>query len=348
MFFGRRTSVDSWHYYLSLVVLSFFDAIGQLVVLGVWPKSFDVYLQMVMSQGKLTTGQKGQELMELARNATLAPDNQNLLYSASTETSSLLARAATNASPQIVREIAMTSTPVASSVMQLSASQATGAFIDDGRPKINAYLLDSLLGQEYAHSDLGVCIKILCLMIQFFHSHAFLFIIISLADHYARAIEDINHNLTKYDFRRLLKQLIILRDSSEQISFIISLPFASITLLIFMRQIALNGVFIQSTMQPFENWALSLQSLTTSISIFMVYIYCDGLQSASKQTHRLKTEQTVFNDKRGGNQSIYELLDYLNRLSKSIRITFFNIITINKSSLVGLYGHMLTLTFVTS
>lgn len=185
-------------------------------------------------------------------------------------------------------------------------------------------------------------------MIQFIHSYAFFIIIISLAHHYASVINHINENLDKYEFRRLLKQLIILRDSCEQISLMISLPFSCITVLVFIRAIALNGVIIQSTMLAYENLAVSLQAFTCTISIIMVFIYCDGLQSASKQTHRLKTEHTVINENKGGNQSIYEFLDYLNRLSKSIRITFCNIIEINKSSLVGLFGHILTLTFVTS
>lgn len=216
------------------------------------------------------------------------------------------------------------------------------------RDKINTILLDSILGHEYAHNDVGICIKALCLMIQFVHSNAVFIIITSLANHYATILNNINENLEKYESRMLLKQLIILRDSSEQISIMMSLPFALVIQLIFTRQIALIGVFIQSTMQTYENTAILMQAFTSGVALFTVFIFCDGLQNASKQTHRLKTEQTVIDDSRGGDQSIYEFLDYLCLLSKSIRITFFNIIAINKNSLVSLYGHILTLTFVTS
>jgi len=301
MFFGKITSVDSWYYYSLTVAIAMLDAVGQVVVLGVWPKIVDPYVEMVLSQDV---------------NSALVRESQGNLSTASGTTSESKLTVAIRGS--------------------------------SGGARVNAYLLDSMLGETYAHSDLGIMIKIICLMIQFIHSHAFLMIIISFANHYATAIRNINENLGSYEFRKLLKQLIILRDSSEQISLMISIPFASIIMLVFVRQIALNGVFIQSTMLPFENWAVALQSTTCSISIFMVFIYCDGLQSASKQTHRLKTEHAVINENRGGNQSIYEFLDYLNRLSKSIRITFFNIIAINKRSLVGLYGHIITLTFVTS
>lgn len=305
MFFGKKTSVDSWYYYLVLVLIAFLDVVGQVVLLGVWPKCIDTYMRMILLQDKRSIGVMA--LMDLSDERSNS-----------------------------TRSIAIN--PLNDTDLQSTA----------GEPKITSYLLDFILGDEYAHSDLGVCVKIICLMIQFIHSYAFLMIIISLANHYATAINNINDNLDKYEFRRLLRQLIILRDSSEQISLMISIPFSLVIILVFMRQIALNGVFIQSTMLPYENWAVSLQSFTCTVSIFMVFIYCDGLQSASKQTHRLKTEQTVINENRGGNQSIYEFLDYLDRLSKSIRITFFNIIAINKSSLVGLYGHILTLTFVTS
>lgn len=310
MFFGKRTSVDSWMYYLMLVLIALLDAAGQVVVLGVWPKSVDPYLRVLYSQ------------------------------EASLPSSAIVANAGNVSGESLWRmgEI--------SPATELSANEGPDWPVDG--PKIRAHLLDFLLGESHAHGDLGVCIKIICLMIQFFHSYAYFMIIILLANHYAAAINNINENLDKYEFCRLLKQLIILRDSSEQISLITSVPLALTIILVFMRQIALNGVFIQSTMLQFENWAISLQALTSTLSIIMVFIYCDGLQSASKQTHRLKTEQTVLNENRGGNQSIYEFLDYLNRLSKSIRITFFNIIAINKSSLVGLFGHILTLTFVTS
>lgn len=216
------------------------------------------------------------------------------------------------------------------------------------RPRIHAYMLDTILGENYAHSDFGICVKLVCLMIHFIHSNAFFIIIVSLANHYATILRDINENLEKYSSRRLLKQLIILRDSCEQISIMTSLPFALTIQLVFTREIALIGVFIQSTMMPYENWAILLQALTCATTLFTVFLFCDGLQSASRHTHRLKTEQTVIDDSQGGDQSIYEFLDYLNRLSKSIRITFFNIIAINKNSLVSLYGHILTLTFVTS
>lgn len=312
MFFGRRTSVDSWYYYLVLVLIAFLDVIGQVVLLGVWPKSIDPYMRMILLQDTKSVG-----VMTVNTDRFGANNTAN-------------------------------STLIESLIESDDSSSGSGGESSATDPKIKAYLLDFLLGERYANSDLGVCLKIVCLVIQFMHSYAFLMIIISLANHYATAINNINDNLEKYEFRRLLKQLIILRDSSEQISLMISIPFSLVIMLVFMRQIALNGVFIQSTMQPYENWAVSLQSFTCSVSIFMVFIYCDGLQSASKQTHRLKTEQTVINENRGGNQSIYEFLDYLDRLSKSIRITFFNIIAINKSSLVGLYGHILTLTFVTS
>lgn len=303
VFFGRKTSVDSWYYYLTVVIITFLDAAGQVVVLGVWPKSIDPYMRMMINTDRDT-----------------APINLSHT------------RNSTDVEIELDAELNGFEQP------DLTPSG----------PKIRADLLDFFLGETHAHGDLGICIKILCLMIQLIHTYAFLMIIILLANHYATVINDINENLDKYEFRRLFKQLIVLRDSSEQISLIISIPLAFIIILAFMRQIALNGVFIQSTMLPFENWVISLQSFTCNVSISMVFIYCDGLQGASKQTHRLKTEQTVINDNRGGNQSIYEFLDYLNRLSKSIRITFFNIISINKSSLVGLYGHILTLTFVTS
>lgn len=305
-------------------MIALFDAAGQVVVLGVWPKSLDYFMRMVLFQDQASTSTL------LPANAD-SNSNRTLLQSSS---SSIASNNSTNRSLMLMDDVQM-------------KADFTNQITTHG-PKIKAYLLDYLLGESYAHSDLGVCIKILCLMIQIIHSYAFFMIIISLANHYATAINNINDNLDKYEFRKLLKQLIILRDSSEQISLMISVPFASIITLVFIRQIALNGVFIQSTMLSYENWAVSLQSFTCGMSIFIVFYYCDGLQSSSKQTHRLKTEQTVINENKGGNQSTYEFLDYLNRLSKSIRITFFNIIAINKSSLVGLYGHILTLTFVTS
>lgn len=326
MFFGERTSVDSWFYYVSLVVIALLDAIGQVVVLGVWPKSIDSYLRMMFQEGfhdwisdSVTTSQNASTLLANTTMAVATP----------TPSSEVLFGDERNSS------ISLSSIP----------SMATSSLES---PQIRAYLLDSILGERYAHGDLGVCIKTIFLMIQFIHSYAFFMIVILLAHHYATVINSINENLEKHEFRKLLKQLIILRDSSEQISLMISLPLCIVIILVFIRQIALNGVFIQSTMLAYENFAVSLQSLTSAISIFMTFFYCDGLQSASKQAHRLKTEQTVVNESQAGNQSIYEFLDYLDRLSKSIRITFFNIITINKSSLVGLYGHILTLTFVTS
>jgi hypothetical protein len=319
-FFGKKTSADTWYYYVGLVLIAFLDVVGQVVLLGVWPKSIDTYMRMVvMPSSRSSSTSTKPEVLEFE---APAQSNSSVLVGSN------------------VNNITMVGGLIEDANQQPAA-------VNDG-PKITTYLLDFVLGQTYAHNDLGVIIKVICLMVQFMHSYAFLIIIISLADHYATAINNINENLDKYEFRRLLKQLIILRDSSEQISLMISLPFSLIIMLVFMRQIALSGVFIQSTMQPYENWAVSLQFLTCSVSIFMVFIYCDGLQNASKQTHRLKTEQTVINENRGGNQSIYEFLDYLDRLSKSIRITFFNIIAINKSSLVGLFGHILTLTFVTS
>lgn len=315
MYFGRETSTDTLFYYAIVSLLALIDVLGQVVLLGVWPRCINSYLGMFLTQsGKSSTILESQNqtvALAFPQNATLSPFNGNQ-----------------------------------TTVMNELEKSIYGSVA--GEPRITAYLLDFILGETYAHSDLGICIKIICLIIQFAHSYSFLVIIVSLSDHYATVINSINDRLERYDFKRLLKQLIILRDSSEQISLMISIPFSLIIMLVFMRQIALNGVFIQSTMQPYENWAVSLQSFTCSVSIFMVFIYCDGLQSASKQTHRLKTEQTVINQNRGGNQSIYEFLDYLDRLSKSIRITFFNIIAINKGSLVGLYGHILSLTFVTS
>lgn len=311
MFFGRTTSVDSYYYYFMLILLAIFDAIGQVVVLGIWPKSINPYLRYIASPVAETT-------------SILLGDQESLNVSSSIDSSSAATLHATNRTAWDNFDISRES------------------------PRITAHLLDYILGDTYAHSDVGICIKVACLMVQFIHSYSLWIVMIALANHYATMIKSINLNLEKYEFRRLLKQLIIMRDSSEQISLIVSIPFAFITILVFMRQIALNGVFIQSTMLPFENWAVSLQVFTSSVSIFMVFIYCDSLQSASKQTHRLKTEQTVTNEDQARNQSMYESLDYLSRLSKSIRVTFFNIITINKSSLVGLYGHILTLTFVTS
>ena len=293
-----------------------------------WPRCIDYYIKLVLFKDK-----KPESFMSIDIESS---SNDSMLFPEEISNQTFV-----GANSSIVRDYRQNFSTVIPENVDLSQG------VTESNPKITAHLLDFALG-EYAHSDLGVCIKILCLIIQYMHSYAFLMIIISLANHYATAINNINDNLDKYEFRRLLKQLIILRDSSEQISLMISIPFSLIIMLVFMRQIALNGVFIQSTMQPFENWAVSLQSFTCSVSIFMVFIYCDGLQSASKQTHRLKTEQTVINENRGGYQSIYEFLDYLDRLSKSIRITFFNIIAINKSSLVALYGHILTLTFVTS
>lgn len=304
-FFGRTTFVDSYYYYLTLVMLALLDAVGQVVVLGIWPKVFNPYIRYIVSP--------------------------------LVETTSFIFWESSDSGNQTERNLTAPS----------SITDNQLGFVSS-RPKITAHILDALLGESYAHSDLGICIKIGCLMIQFMHSHAIWIIIISLASHYATVINAVNQDLDKYEFRRLLKQLIILRDSSEQISLIVSIPFSFILVLDFMRQIALNGVFIQSSMMPYENWAVSLQSMTSSILIFMIFIYCDSLQSASKQTHRLKTEQNVTDENKACNQSMYETLDYLSRLTKSIRITFFNIITINKSSLVGLYGHILTLTFVTS
>lgn len=301
--------MDSLWYYVTLVFIAFFDALGQVVLLGVWPPSIDSYMRVLNIRG---------------------------------ETKS--------APPPILTSYAIMNATNTTSTITITSADAMNDNVlseTEGR-KITAYILDFILGANYAHNDFGVCIKILCLMVQFMHSYAFLAIIVSLANHYATTINNINANLDKYEFRKLLKQLIILRDSSEQISLMISVPFSLIMMLVFMRQIALNGVFIQSTMQPYENWAVILQVFTCFVLIFMVFLYCDGLQSASKQTHRLKTEQTVIDETRGNNQSMYEFLDYLDRLSKSIRITFFNIIAINKSSLVGLHGHILTLTFVTS
>lgn len=332
MFFGKRTSVDSWFYYLSLVLIALLDAIGQVVVLGVWPQSIDNYLKMLRAQEGLTAWVSEPALTPQQPNTTITSIS-------STTPAHLLVSDERNVSAQLMAQ----TLPVAPTGM---AAAAAGAAIE--QPRIRAYLLDSILGEEYAHGDLGVCIKTIFLMIQFIHSYAFFMIVILLAHHYATVINNINDNLEKHEFRKLLRQLIILRDSSEQISLMISLPLCIVIILVFIRQIALNGVFIQSTMLAYENLAVSLQSFTSGMSIFMTFFYCDGLQSASKQAHRLKTEQTVVNENQGGNQSIYEFLDYLDRLSKSIRITFFNIITINKSSLVGLYGHILTLTFVTS
>lgn len=316
IYFGRKTSVDTWYYYSGLCFFALLDVVGQVVLLGVWPSSINNYMMMFTSQDHKSVGVMTNSV---AQNGT---ESDTSILS---PVGSVLNRDST--------------------VEEFEKPPESSGYAE---PRINTYLLDSILGETYAHSDIGVCLKIICLFVQAAHSYSFLIIIVSLADHYATIINSINDNLDKYEFRRLLKQLIILRDSSEQISLMISIPFSLIIMLVFMRQIALNGVFIQSTMQPYENWAVALQSFTCSVSIFMVFVYCDGLQSASKQTHRLKTEQTVINENRGGNQSIYEFLDYLDRLSKSIRITFFNIIAINKSSLVGLYGHILTLTFVTS
>lgn len=300
-------------------MLSLLDAAGQVVVLGVWPNCLDYYIKMVLFQEQSSTSILFP--VDAEKNGNRTVQDSNIVLN---NNHSLMLLDSIQKGPDLVNPITTSS------------------------PRIKAYLLDYLLGESYAHSDLGICIKILCLMVQLIHSYAFFMIIISLANHYATAINNINDNLYRYEFRKLLKQLIIFRDSSEQISLMISVPFASIITLVFMRQIALNGIFIQSTMSSYENWAVSLQSFTCGMSIFMVFYYCDGLQSASKQTHRLKTEQTVINENKGGNQSTYEFLDYLDRLSKSIRITFFNIIAINKSSLVGLYGHIITLTFVTS
>lgn len=331
MFFGKRTSVDSWLYYMLLVVIALLDAIGQVVVLGVWPKSLDSYFKMIAKEG-----------FSAWVTDPIVNNSSYLSTTSSTTNSSFMSENATTISSDsmIAEERGMDLMPTTTTMPGITTPVEP--------PQIRAYLLDSILGEEYAHGDLGVCIKTIFLMVQFIHSYAFFMIVILLAHHYATVINNINANLEKHEFRKLLKQLIILRDSSEQISLMISLPLCIVIILVFIRQIALNGVFIQSTMLAYENLAVSLQSFTSGISIFMTFFYCDGLQSASKQAHRLKTEQTVVNENQGGNQSIYEFLDYLDRLSKSIRITFFNIITINKSSLVGLYGHILTLTFVTS
>lgn len=342
IYFGKRASVDSWYYYLTLIIIAFLDAAGQIIVLGVWPPSIDPYMKMMILEGgpssTADTIIDSAELNEL--NGYREYENMNQ----TNNSLSILFNSTTTGRDSDTSIVSL----VTSASYSTSTSTMAPHSVASQNPRIKAYLLDYLLGVEHANGDLGVCVKFLCLMIQFIHSYAFFIIIISLAHHYATAINDINDNLDKYEFRRLLKQLIILRDSSEQISLMISLPFSCITIFVFMRQIALNGVIIQSTMLPYENLAVSLQAFTCTVSIIMVFIYCDGLQSASKQTHRLKTEHTVINENKGGNQSIYEFLDYLNRLSKSIRITFFNIIIINKSSLVGLFGHILTLTFVTS
>lgn len=334
MFFGKRTTVDSWYYYLSLILIAFLDAAAQVVVLGVWPKSIDPYMRVILLQ-------EGPSTTSLFLKASVSPIGNKSNH----QNAPLIGSRSGLDDDRHLENNGLSGENVSLSISD-TISRAINSPTTE--PKIQTHLLDSLLGEAHAHSDLGVCIKVVCLMIQFIHSFALFIIIISLANHYAAAINNINENLDKYEFRRLLKQLIILRDSSEQISLLVSVPFSLIIILVFMRQIALNGVFIQSTMLPYENWAVLVQSFTCSITIFMVFFYCDGLQSASKQTHRLKTEQTVVHENLGGNQSIYEFLDYLDRLSKSIRITFFNIIAINKSSLVGLYGHILTLTFVTS
>lgn len=316
-FFGKRTFVDSWLYYSTLVLIAFIDSASQMIVRGIWPKNVNSLFQMVIGQ----TDDKSPGL-EISSND---PSYHNIKLA--------------NYSNGAMRPINEAPDP---SVFHYASGDPSTA------PKVHTFLLDSLLGPEYAHSDTGIWIKIVCLMVQFIHSDAIFIIIISLANHYATILANINENLDKYESRLLLKQLIILRDSSEQISIMISLPFALVIQLVFTRQIALIGVFIQSTMLPYENWAILLQAFTSGLALFVVFLFCDGLQSASKQTHRLKTEQTVIDDSRGGDQSIYEFLDYLNLLSKSIRITFFNIIAINKNSLVSLYGHILTLTFVTS
>lgn len=296
-------------------MIAFFDSAGQIIVLGVWPQCLDPYIRVLLGASQVSN-----KLQSL----------DNATYDS-------------NLNDQVTKQINATSFDVEDLTKNENSTNPLKP-----HPQIRAYLLDNILGEQYAHSDIGICIKWFCLMIQFIHSYAFLLIVISLADHFANAINDINSNLNEFEFKRLLKQLIVLRDASEQISLMISVPFALIIVLVYMRQIALCGIFIQSTMQPFENWAISTQMVTTCIIINMVFIYCDGLQGASKQTHRLKIEQMVVTKSNVGQQSLYEFLDYLNRLTKSIRITFFNIIAINKGSLVGLYGHILTLTFVTS
>lgn len=285
-----------------------------MIVRGVWPQSVEPYFRMIINPA----GNK-QVPLELA--------SSRLMNFSEPEIHEVL-----------TKSLDTTNNSVSTYDNNSSLSQS----------RIYAPMLDSILGETHAHSDIGIGIKLICLMVQFIHSNAIFFIVISLANHYANILNEINQNLEKYESRRLLKLLIILRDSSEQISIFLSFPFSLVIQLVFTRQIALIGVFIQSTMQTYENGAILLQTFTSGLSLFIVFLYCDGLQSASKQTHRLKTEQTVIDDSRGGDQSIYEFLDYLNLLSKSIRITFFNIIAINKSSLVSLYGHILTLTFVTS
>lgn len=305
-------------------MVAFLDASAQLIVSGIWPLFMDPVMQFLISSDTRTSG----SAVGLMLNDHHNQDHFHLNKTSLNKDLNHMMRLEDSHHNHDTHERLL---PV----------------VHD-RPKLNTQILDSVLGESYCHSDLGICIKLLFLMIQLIHSNAFFILIVSLSNHYATIIGDINENLERYTSRRLIKQLIILRDSCEQISIMISLPFAMTIAMAFTRQIALIGVYIQSTMKPYENWAILLETITSGLTLFTVFIYCDGLQSESRHTHRLKTEQTVIDDSQGGDQSIYEFLEYLNRLSKSIRITFFNIIAVNKNSLVSLYSHILTLTFVTS
>lgn len=327
-FFGVKTSVDQYFYYILLISIALIDAVGQLMMLGIWPQFLDPYMKIVISEKFfLAANNNGDNNMhptiDIVDKKHLSSDTANNHYSV-----------ALNDSLSVSEQIDQTN---------INHDET-----NKSKVVIIAPILNLLIGKEYSQNDFGVCLRLFLLIVHFMHTYSFLIIMIFLAHHFANCIRGINKDINKLKFRHVLRQLVILRDSSEQLSLIMSVPFALIILLVFMRLISLFGVFIQSTMKTHENWAISLQSFASSTLIIMVFIYCDNLQSSSKQTHRLKTEQTVINGNSVNQQSLHEYLDYLKRLTKSIRITFFNIITINKSSLVGLYGHILTLTFVTS
>lgn len=308
---------------MALVVIAFIDASAQLVLLGVWPPTISFLLESSKGFTDMNVDSWQSEhsrLIALTNDTTSEnPLNEHMFSNVNVSSHVVASLHGDNMTPKIAKV-----------------------------PKIRAHLLDTLLGDQYAHSDLGVCLKCLMLMVQFVHTYAFCMVLSSLANHYASILESINQNLGEYDSRNLLKQLIVLRNSTEQISLIISIPFSLVMLLVFMRQISLIGVLIQATMSTHEIWATCLETLTGGLTMFMVFNFCNGLQSASRQTHRLKTYESVIDDESGGDQSIYEFLDYLNRLSKAVRFTFFNIATIDNHSLVNIYGQIMGLTFVTS
>lgn len=318
-FLGKKTTVDTWYFYSLLILLAILDSVGQVFVLGVWPPALQSPLESIFGSKSIRSGSRSDDL------------TKRILFkitSNSTESSQI---SIAGSRPLLYQDVS------GHLVEQLSP------------PTIRNSFIDSVLGEQYADGNLGVTLKLFVVVVHYIHLNAGLLIVVSFASHFANVIDDINTNLDSYDFRTLLRELIVLREASESMSFLCSPIMSTLFMYYFCRLCALCGVFLQSTMQFYENFAICLQILASVVVTYLVFAFCDGLESNSRQIHRLKMEQVVAGRKKKANQhSLYELLDYLNRLTKSIRVTFFNIFGIDKGSSVGFFGHVLTLTFVTS